>query len=191
MRRIITVGVILFVLLLSIILVAGRKGSKSGNGSKSGADKAPASLVDYANTSTTVRFTQAGRINARENHRVLVITVGQTERTATIFEGYQGKVVKSETYLNDPDAYRSFLAALQNNGYTRSRKVNSATNPLGACSSGRRFNYDILRYDETKQSLWSTSCDNRGTFGGKANTVRTLFEQQLPDYNGFVKGMRL
>ena len=188
MRRILAVGIVLFLLIISTIVIVGGRGSKS---SKSSNTKKPASLVDYANTSTTVRFTQAGRINARENHRVLVITVGQTERTATIYEGYQGKVVKSETYLNDPDAYRSFLAALQNSGYTRARKANTAVIPMGACANGRRFNYDILSYDEVKQSLWSTTCDNRGTFGGKPSTTRTLFQQQVPDYNGFIKGMGL
>lgn len=147
-------------------------------------------LVDYANTGTTMRFTQAGQINARENHRVLQITVGQNERTAVIFDGYQGNVLKSQTFLNDSDAYRAFLAALQNNGYTKPRIASRNVNPLGACPTGKRYNYDILNGTDVKQSLWSTSCSIRGTFAGNANTVRTLFENQLPDYSDFVRGVQ-
>jgi len=147
-------------------------------------------LVDYAATNTTVRYTLGGRINARENHRVLQITIGQTERIATIYEGYQGKVVKQDTYLNDVDAYRSFLAALQNSGYTTPRIASRDVNPLGACPTGKRYNYDILDGSDVKQSLWSTSCGNtKGTFAGNASNVQNLFEAQVPDYDAFVKGV--
>ncbi len=186
MRRFIVTGVVIFLVFVSLIWFFARRGDRP---EQAAGINRETNLVDYANTGTTVRFTQSGQINARENHRVLQITVGQKERTAVIFDGYQGNVLKSQTFLNDADAYRSFLAALQNSEYTKPRIASRNVNPLGACPTGKRYNYDILNGSDVKQSLWSTSCSIKGTFAGNANTVRTLFQNQLPDYNNFVQNV--
>lgn len=188
MRRFILTGVGVFVLIVLLIVFFANRGNKpqpvvSVNKNTD--------LTQYAETSTQVRFTQNGQIIAREDHRVLQITIGQNERTATIFEGYQGKVLKSQTYLNDVDAYRAFLASLHNNGYTNHKEpANKFILPLGACSSGLRYNYDIINSTDTIQSLWGTSCGGEGTFAGRSSNVRTLFRNQIPNYNDFIKDVR-
>lgn len=188
MRRFIAIGVGIFLVFLLLIVLIVNRGTKPEQDSSVRRED---SLVDYANTDTDVRFTKIGRINARENHRVFQVTVGRSQRTITVFEGYEGRVLKRETYLNDEDAYRTFLAALQNSGYTRAQEGARNVDPLGACPAGQRYRYDIIDGSETKQSLWSTSCGNlKGTFAGRASTVRNLFEDQVPNYNAFIKGVQ-
>lgn len=186
MRRLVVVSVGIFLVIMFLIILFVRRGDRPQQDLGINRDT---NITKYADTSTTVRFTQAGQINAREDHRVLQITVGQNERTIVLFEGYQGKVLKSQTYLNDQDAYRAFLAALHNSNYTKPRIASRNIDPLGACPAGRRFSYDILDGSEIKQSLWSSSCSTKGTFAGNANMVRTLFQNQLPNYNEFIKSV--
>lgn len=187
MRRFIVAGVVIFVLFISLIWFFASRGDRPKQ--DVGINRVT-NLVDYANSGATVRFTQNGQINAREDHRVLQITVGQNERTIVVFDGYQGNVLKSQTLLNDQDAYRAFLAALQNSGYTRPQIASRNIEPLGACPTGIRYNYDIISGMDVKQSLWSASCSKtRGTFAGNASQVRTLFQRQIPGYGDFVKGV--
>lgn len=149
-------------------------------------------LTDYANTSTEVRFILRSQINAKEDHRVLQITVGRNYRTATIFEGYNGVVLQSLKLDNTQEAYLQFLAALDNEGYTKTRIADAGVTPDGACSGGRRGDFEIFQGAEIKQSLWTTSCSNMtGTYGGNAHNTRTLFERQIPNYNEFVQSANL
>lgn len=187
MRRFIAIGIGIFLVIMFLIILFARRGDRPQQ--DPGINR-ETNLVDYANTGTVMQFTQNGQINAREDHRVVQITVGQNERTIILFDGYQGNVLKSQTFLNDTDAYRAFLAALQNSGYTKSRIASRNVNPLGACASGQRYSYDIISGTDTVQSLWSTSCGSiRGTFAGQPSNVRALFQNQLPDYNAFIQGV--
>lgn len=189
LRRFVAVGVIILLVIIGIVwLIAAR----STRPEQDRQVTRPSALVDYADTTTEVRFTQAGKINAREDHRVVQISVGRDYRTIQLFDGYQGNVMNSRTLGNDEDAYRAFLAALENSGYVKSRNAPRNVDPLGACSSGSRYNYDILQGADIKQSLWSTSCGNssRGTFNGKASAVRSLFQAQIPNYQDFVSGVQ-
>lgn len=186
MRRFIFIGLGIFIVLVLLILFLTGRGDRPQQ--DVGINRTT-QLTDYATTGVDMRYTMAGEINARENHRVLQITVGQTERTFTIFDGYQGNVLKSQTLLNDVDAYRAFLAALENSGYTKSRIASRNVNPLAACPTGKRYNYDIIDGADVKQSLWSASCNIKGTFAGNASTVQNLFEAQMPDYDAFVRGV--
>lgn len=186
MRRFILAGVGIFILFILIIVLFARRGDRPQQQTGINRDT---SIIKYADTATQVRFTQNGQINAREDHRVLQITVGQNERTVVIFDGYQGNVLKSQSFLNDPDAYKAFLAGLQNSGYTKPQIATRNVEPLGACPTGKRYNYDIINGTDTIQSLWSTSCNMRGTFAGNASTVRTLFQKQIPGYNEFIKNV--
>lgn len=146
--------------------------------------------MDIADTSSEVRFTHEGRVNARENRRTLQITVSKAQRRAVLYEGYQGKVIRSETYPNDADSYRAFLSALHNSGYTKTRQPTRDIEPIGACPMGARYHYDVIGDEDSQQSLWSSSCESaRGTFGGSASSVRGLFRAQLPNYNEFIRGV--
>lgn len=149
-------------------------------------------LTDYANTSTEVRYILRSEINAKEDHRVLQITVGRNYRTATIFEGYNGVVLQSLQLDNTQEAYLQFLAALENNDFTNARIAEPGVNPEGACPDGRRADFEIFQGSEVKQSLWTTSCNGvGGTFSGNTHDIRTLFERQIPNYNEFVQNQTL
>lgn len=187
MRRFILAGLGIFlIIVLFIWFLASR-----GNRPQQDLGVQRSALTDYALTATEVRYTLEGEINARENHRSVQIIVGQSTRTITVFEGYQGKVLKSETYLNDSDAYRAFLAGLENSGYTKSRVATRNVDPLAACPTGKRYRYDIINGSDVKQSLWSASCNGtRGTFNGNTSNVQNLFEAQVPDYDAFVDNIR-
>ncbi len=188
MRRFIIFGIVVVILIFGLVAIFSRRGERPNQ--EASVKKATA-LIDYANSSTVVRLTQEGYINARENHRVVQITVGQNSRTIELIEGYQGKVIKSNSYSNDTDSYRAFLAALHNAGYTNTRVASTRNiEPIGACALGYRYYYDILDGANVKQSLWSTSCGNiRGTFNGKSGGVRTLFQKQIPNYSTFMQGV--
>ncbi len=188
MRRFIATGVIIFLLLVGLIVLFAGRGAKPVQ--QQGVAR-PSTLVSYADTSTEVRYTMEGQINARENHRVVQITVGQNYRTYTLFDGYQGSIIKTENLGNDQDAYRAFLAALQNSGFTKTGVASRNTNPLGACPTGQRSHYDIIQGSDTLQSLWSTSCGSvHGTFAGSAGTVQKLFQAQIPNYTTLVQGVQ-
>ncbi len=189
MRRFILAGVAILLVIIGFIwLIASRGDSPREESAPNDVSR----LVDYADTSTEVRLTIEGEINARENHRVIQIFVGKDFRSIQILEGYQGAVLRQESYLNDRNAYNAFLAALQNEGYTLSRNAPRGVDPLGACPVGQRFRYDIIDGSETKQSLWNTSCSkSAGTFAGRGSNVRRLFQAQIPNYRDLTKEVRL
>jgi len=188
MRRFIVIGVAIFLILITLLLVVTRRGDRPD---QKASVAVPTALVDYANTTTEVRYTKEGNINAREDHRVVQISVGRDYRTIQLFDGYQGNVIKSDTLSNDQDAYRAFLSALHNSGYTKTRVATRGVEPLGACPNGLRSHYDILQGAETFQSLWSTTCSNaKGTFAGNTSAVQTLFEAQIPAYSSYVQGQK-
>ncbi len=187
MRQFIVVGAVIILIFVSVIWLFARGDNKPKQGSKVSTGT---TIVDYANTDVAVRFTEEGKINARENHRVLQITVSQSERTITLFDGFQGSVLKNQTFLNDQDSYRALLAGLQNSGYTKTQIVTKNVNPIASCPNGKRFRYDIVEGANLKQSLWSSTCSStKGTFAGRSSEVQTLFRNQIPDYSSFVKGV--
>jgi len=142
MRRGLFIGLIVFAFIVGIIWAIGNRGGDDPV--QEGAVEETA-LIDYANTTNNVRYIMRGKINAREEHRVLTITVGRDSRVATITEGYSGKVIKSQRLGNDSNAYEEFLAALENEGFTQARQAESSIVPEGACPKGRRFDFEIYR----------------------------------------------
>jgi hypothetical protein len=186
-RRFVVAGVGIFLILATFIWTISSIGNKP---QQDPSINKRTQLVDYANTDVVMRITKEGPIVARENHQVTQITIGQNERSVSIFEGYQAKLVKSNTFLNDPDAYRAFLAALDNNGFTKARIATQSIDPLSVCAAGDRYRYDIIDGQDVKQSLWSSSCgSSRGTFAGNASSIIDLFKVQIPDYNDFIKSL--
>ncbi len=186
LRRIIVVVVVFLLIVVGAIWAINRR----GRAPEQDREVRVTQLVDFANTSTEVKYSLRGPINALENHRVLEITIGRNNRTAVIYEGYNGKILKAESFNNTEAAYSKFLAALENSGYTNTRIAEPNIVPDGACPQDRRADFEIIQGSQTIQSLWTTSCSNaRGTFAGQTPTVRALFADQLPDYEEFVSGV--
>jgi hypothetical protein len=149
-------------------------------------------MADYAHKDSEVTYTLEGVINSEVNHRSIKISVNNHIVNITVFEGYQGNVLKSESYANNVDAYRSFLAGLQNSGFLKERKISNSVTMLGQCPTGLKYSFTTKGIDKAPSLLWTTSCGNsKGNFAGRLNTVTTLFNWQVPNYSQFVSGINL
>lgn len=145
-------------------------------------------LVDYANTSTIVQYTVDYPINADQIHRQTVTYVGRDNIKFDVRTGYEGTVVRTQSYENNPTAYANFLRALQLAGYTNGEA--EPRDERGYCPQGYRYIYEVKDGSRTIQRYWSTSCGSLGNFKGRASTVRTLFQRQVPDYSRLTSGIQ-
>lgn len=170
---------ILFIVLLVVLLTHGHK-------------PAPApvhvmTLPEYATTDSEVIFATDGIVNGDDLHRQIRITIAQDRRLVEVIQGYSGQVIDSHTFYNTTDAYTVFLKSLYNSGFTAKRKAKkSATIPAseqGQCPLGFRYIF-VLNNDGTDVNrLWTTSCGTAtGSWGGNLEAVRTLFQDQIPNY---------
>lgn len=140
-------------------------------------------LVDYANTSTVMQFVDDYTVNADQTHRRLITTVGRDQTTFTVEQGYQGTVMRTQSYGNNEASYAYFLQALQVAGYTNGDTNAKNTDYRGYCPTGRRFIFSIKDGANTIQQFWATSCGGAATFHGKTTTILDLFKLQVPDYD--------
>ncbi len=148
-------------------------------------------LSDYAQTAADVRLTIDGIINGDDRHRQIRVTVDANERTIDIIGGYNGNVITTKSYSNNVNAYRVFLKALANNGFTRGRKT-SVTDEEGVCPLGQRYIYELQNTGDSKTDLrtWNSSCGG-GTFGGQGVLIRQLFANQISDYDQITNNVSL
>lgn len=147
-------------------------------------------LVDYAVTDTTVQVTDDYPVNLDQLHDQVVTVVGKDQVSLTVYQGYQGTVLRSKDYANNPTAYANFLRALQLAGFDSGKTDPKLQDERGYCPLGHRYIFEIKNGNSTVQRLWSTSCGNIGTFQGKTSTVRQLFQQQTPDYGSLTAGLK-
>ena len=157
---------------------------------RSGTSSAPTSKVvhpaDYVQSSDArAVWTQQGRVLGADRRRELRITVTPTERRAEIISGYQNKVEKELVLPNDSAAYETFMIALENAKFGQERSVKQV-DERGVCPNGLTYIYEIHADNEQKSRLWSDNClATDGTFAGKAQVVRLLFQNQITDFQKF------
>ena len=168
----ITIAVIIFII---IRLLSG--------GSDTPGQPVP-ELADYASTDTVVRMIVANSVQAIDMHRRVEITVGRDSAEFVLFRGYDGEELNSKRYGMNEQAYESFLRALDISGrYTEGNPDPDLEDERGYCAIGSRYVFEIVDGDgEVIQHYWSTSCGPK-TFDGDTDTVRQLFELQIPDYD--------
>ncbi len=150
----------------------------------------PKVLPDYATTSAEVSLTTDGRINGDDVHRAIHITVSREQRNIDIIQGYEGNVIKSQSYANNQTAYDVFLRALAQAGFTKERKT-SIIDERGICPLGHRYIFELSNTGGSDMRRWSASCNGFGTFGGRTSIIRTLFQRQITDYDKFIIGVNL
>ncbi len=158
------------VILVIVLLVKGFSGHPS----------TPKNQVDvstYTYKAAIATLLIDGPTNLNQNHNQLRISVSGTMNEIDVIQGYQGNVIKSQTYPNNSSAFNAFLQALQLQGF--SKGIESHASYLGYCPTGNRYVYSFSSDQDELFSYWSTSCA-QGTFKGNATTVRFLFEQQIP-----------
>lgn len=150
------------------------------------------SLADWSTTDATVSVTTDGPVVGYPEHRAIRLTIGRTERTMDIMEGYQGLVIKTKSYDNNQSAFDIFLRAIDGAGFTKEQKPKIA-DERGFCPQGNHYIYELNTGSEKDDKrLWSATCGLiYGTFAGVGPTVRYLFQQQFPDYGLFVANVGL
>ena len=173
------IGLIVLTFVL-IVRIFGGGGEEAG--------PRPVDLNSYATTDTVMRLTMDGPIVSEQKHEQVRITVGRDQVLFERFKGYQGDVVATKSYPNNPDAYAQFLHALNVAGYTQG-DPEAPKDERGFCPTGRRFVYEAIGDGENILRWWNTSCGgDQGNFQGRAGDIRRLFTRQVPDYNELVRG---
>lgn len=149
-------------------------------------------LLHYANTNTLVRYTIDNPVQSNETHNDIIITVGKDQATLTVTQGYQGTVVRTQSYDNNQNAYANFLAALERTGgYTLGDTNKDTQDERGYCATGNRYSYDIVDGSgNLTQHLWATSCKQK-TFKGSIDLVDRLFRDQIPDFNSLTNDVNI
>lgn len=180
------VGFIFFALVAVLLLV--------GRGASNDPDTVTPSktMMSYADQSATFAYTIHGRLVGETERRSVRISITPSERRIEILNGYNNVVERSTAFPNTSAGYKEFAAALEHNGYPKTRKT-SVTDVAGVCATGNQYLYVAQTTgDEKPINTWSTSCSTaEGTFGGKATAIRSLFQAQIPEYNRQLDGVRL
>src|SRR6266446_1088884 len=89
---------------------------------KSGGSSTPPKQINlnsYANSAAIAQLTIDGPINANQTHQEEQISVGQTQTTFSILQGYQGRELTNKTFDNNQAAFSAFLQALAVAGFTK------------------------------------------------------------------------
>ncbi len=146
-------------------------------------------LADYSDSDARVELTIAGRLQGDDVRRSITIAVDRYARMISIFQGYQGNILKSESFVNNQDAYRAFLAAMSNEGFSLKRNLKNPKED-GTCPLGLHYNYDFISNDGHDSHLWSSSC-SAGTMAGQRGIIQTLFRSQITDYDRFTSDVQL
>jgi hypothetical protein len=179
------IGLVIFILLIIFLIIKLLSG---------GSHKAalPPSLVSYADTATTVRYIIDNPVQAPQNHRDIVIEVGSSSTDFKITKGYDGEVIKQQSFPMSNSAYAAFLLSLQHSGgYTLGNTDTALQDERGYCATGNRYSYDVVGGDGSRiQHFWSTSCGPK-TFKGVADIVRQLFEAQVPNFDDYVNDIQI
>ena len=187
---IVCAAILLLFLLVNLIFRPAKKSSTSSNSTPT--VSLSETFASAGGTDAVVTFQTDGVINGNDQHRQIQISVSKTSRTLTVFQGYQGSVLSTQSFSNNDSAFQGFLNAIYGAGFTNTKSNSTQTNIAGACPLGNRFIYSSKNISGAPASLWAATCGNKiGTFGGNVTTVNTLFRSQIPNYNSLVSGVNL
>ena len=168
-------GIIALIILVIILIVRAGSGPKTG-------PKA-IDLADYITSSSEVSLTIDGPITADQTHSAIKITVDERRATAELIKGYEGQVQDSKSYATNENLYANLLLSLKRAGFIVGLTDESLNDERGYCPTGLRYVYELKDNGNEVRRLWSTSCSRDSTFKGMGETVRTLFQSQIPDYD--------
>ena len=168
-------GIIALIILVIILIV--RAGSNSTVGPQA------IDLADYITNSSEVSLTIDGPVSANETHRSIHITVDERRATAELIKGYEGQIEDSKSYTTNENSYANFMLALKHAGFTLGNTDESIKDERGYCATGLRYIYQLKDSGKEIRRFWGTSCSKDGTYKGMGELTRTLFQQQIPDYD--------
>lgn len=178
-------AVILLTILTFVLIWRG-----FGGGGESVPQAVP--LSDYTFTTTAMRFTTEGLVNADKEHRAIRITVSRSESRVEVLGGYQRSVLKAKSFASNQEAYATFLRALDKLGYTDGVEDPELADDRGFCPQGQRYIYEIVNGTDVMQRYWASSCrKEKRTFLGKVSDVNWLFQNQISGYREFIRSVKL
>ncbi len=152
----------------------------------------PNNLLQYSDSNVQFRMVTRGAIIGNAEHRQSEIIVGRDRTTMTVYSGYQDRILRSESYSNNPEAYADFLGALMNSDFTAKKPAPLDVEVVGACPRRLQYFFEIIDGDEVLHESWATQCSRSlGTFDGKTTDTLWLFRNQITDYRDLVRGMNL
>jgi hypothetical protein len=177
-------------IILVVLLLGGNSNSPAGNSRDKTTTKKV--LQDYSNTDTVVRMTIDGPVTAQQVHNQVVITVGRANTTFNVDEGYDGAVIKSQSFANTETSYNVFLNALNKAGFDRGDTSKNLQNVRGYCPTSDRYIFEVIENGSTIQRFWATNCSGTPkTYLGSLGLTLSLFRSQVPDYGSLVGDARI
>lgn len=200
-RTVAILGVILIVILLGVgvfnAFKSGQSGAKPRPTPVPEATPRPVSVLDYVDSDDAeVRLTTLGRIVAKESHIDETISILKARRNIYFVRAYSGTADPNVSFDNNQPAFEDFMRALNHAGFTAIKPPPKAGAPkpvdteVGLCPGGQRYIYEIIKSGQSVYRAWSTSCNDPTTFGGAAGSIKQLFNNQIPNYNKIVSGVK-
>lgn len=148
-------------------------------------------LVDYANTSAVMQFTEHGPLVADQNYQGFRVMISSSTSEIQTLQGYNDTVVNTKIYPANSTGYAEFLRALDLAGFQKGDTSSSKADARGYCATGDRYQFEIVTPGGgDSENFWSSSCGS-GNFGGNLNRVQKLFQNQIPDYDSIVNQVNL
>ncbi len=151
-------------------------------------------LVGYENNNNaSITWTQQGRLVGDDQRQAIRVTVTRSKRTVEILSGFAERVERSHEFVNTPEAFSSFVRALDNYSFGRERVVKQP-DERGVCATGNRFIYRLTDSSNEVMRTWSDTClPADGPFGGgkTASQIAALFKAQITNYSQQISGVRL
>lgn len=185
LRYLVGLGLVI-VLLFVIIFMIVRGG---------GDDKVPETrreLTSYVEDTTfTVSETIVGPITSADQHSEIQIQVTNQAATIEVSKGYDGNVVKSNTYPITTNGFAEFLNALDKVGFTKGNTADNLKDDKGYCPTGVRYIFEVRDGSDTIQRFWATSCRGAKSYRGDLPLTLQLFKAQIPDYNQVTEDLDL
>lgn len=188
-RRLIIFLTIAVGLVLLLVLIFGIGGDNNQKKTDKPAANTPAVLTDYITPDSKMVLTIDGTINGDDIHRSIRITVDHNDRELEVIQGYQNNVIQRNTFINNMNAYDSFVHALQRTGFGKVRKTND-TDIRGVCATGQRYTFEVYDDGKNVSRTWSATC-TKGTSMAMAPQVLALFKAQITGYGELTKTVNL
>lgn len=182
------VGSLIAVGLVFVLIIILARAIFGGNGDPAEQVK-QASLTDYKDTGVIVRMVASGPIVADQDFKQIRIDIGRDSNTLDIIDGYRGDVARHENVPSNAIAYGNFLRAVEQYGLGSGKADDS--DYQGACPTGSRYVYQIVKENRVERQYWATSCGGEGTFQGQYDMVNQLFQQQIPNYQEITSGLNI
>lgn len=181
------VGMGLVILLLFVIIFMIIRGG--------GDDKVPETkreLTSYVEDTTfTVSETIIGPIISADKHSEVQINVTNQAATIEVSKGYDGNVVKSNTYPLTTNGFSEFLNSLEKAGFTKGDTAEDLKEDKGYCPTGLRYIFEVRDGSDTIQRFWATSCRGAKSYRGNLPLTLQLFQAQIPDYDTVTEDLEL